>query len=251
MKHTFPLIVAIALVIAAGFAAVAAQDTDPEFDLDQIRARAGEFTEDAEALATAVRSRADGMVNQARATRNAAEAARTAHVASLPIASTGAPFDFDAMVRTQAEAERAALGDTPQFIAFVSLSLPPETLRRLVADVARAGGVTVLRGFPQGDSARFKRELAAIWNDGDAASSLGIDPRLFRAFAVQTVPSFVMLGSDFTPCDGFACQDQVPPHDRLAGNVSVAHVLETFAQGRGPGSALARTHLARLTGDDQ
>lgn len=251
MKHTFHLLVAIALGVAAGFAAVAAQDTDPELDLDQIRARAGEFTKDAEALATAVRSRADGMVDEARATRDAAEAARMAHVASLPIASAGTPLDLDAMVRMQAEAERAALGDTPRFIAFVSLSLPHETLRRLVADMGRAGGVSVLRGFPQGDSAKFKRELAAIWSDSEAASSLGIDPRLFRAFAVETVPSFVMLGSDFTPCDGFACQSQLPPHDRLAGNVSVAHVLETFAQGRGPGAALARTHLARLTGDDR
>ena len=58
-----------------------------------------------------------------------------------------------------------------------------------------------------------------------------------------------MLSTDFSPCDGFDCTSVVPPHDRIAGNVSVAHVLETFAGGGGPGAALARLHLARLEGD--
>ena len=58
-----------------------------------------------------------------------------------------------------------------------------------------------------------------------------------------------MLGADFSPCDGFACTDQVPPHDRISGNVNVAHVLETFSAGHGPGAALAANHLVRLEGE--
>ena len=58
-----------------------------------------------------------------------------------------------------------------------------------------------------------------------------------------------MVASDFSPCDGFDCSDNLPPHDRIAGNLSVAHVLETFVEGRGPGAAQARLHLARLERD--
>lgn len=110
----------------------------------------------------------------------------------------------------------------------------------------RAGGVTVLRGFPQGDSTLFKQRLAAIWRDSSEAGSLGIDPRLFRAFDIKQAPSFVMVAADFSPCNGFDCTDTLPPHDRLAGNVSVEAALETFADGGGPGARLARIHLARL-----
>lgn len=249
MKNAFPLIVGISLATAAAFAAVSAQESEPGLDLETIRARAGEHAADAEALATNVRARAEALAESAGATRDAAQQSRAAYVANAEPSDNAGTLDLDAMVREQAKAERASLGQSPRFVAFVSLSLPPEALKALVADVARAGGVSVLRGFSQGDSALFKRQLAAIWHDGSEASTLGIDPRLFRAFHVEAVPSFVMLGADFSPCDGFSCIDQLPPHDRMAGNVSVAHVLETFAAGHGPGAALAASHLARLEGE--
>src|SRR5690606_20596690 len=109
---------------------------------------------------------------------------------------------------------------------------------------------TVLRGFPAGDAKVFRTRLAAIFDSRAEAGGLGIDPRLFRAFAIQAAPSFVMTASDFAPCDGFACRDAVPPHDRMSGNVSVRQVLETFAEGRGPGAAMARLHLDRLEQED-
>lgn len=124
--------------------------------------------------------------------------------------------------------------------------MPPEALKALVRDMGRAGGVTVLRGFPAGDFAKFKATLAALWQGDDAPQALGIDPRLFRAFGIEAAPSFVMVGSDFTPCDGFDCRDAPPPHDRLSGNVTVSQVLETFRDGNGPGAQLARLHLTRL-----
>lgn len=248
MKHAFPLLVAIALMTAAGFAAVAAQDTGPELDLEQIRARAGEFTEDAEALATSVRTRAETLVEDARTTQSEAQANRAAYVESVGPEGSGEVLDFDAMVRDQAAAERSAMGTSPRFIAFASLSMPEASLKSLVKDMARAGGVTVLRGFPQGNADLFKRRLASIWQDGSETGALGIDPRLFRAFAIEAAPSFVMLGGDFSPCDGFDCTSNVPPHDRVAGNVSVAYVLETFAGGGGPGASAARHHLEQLEG---
>jgi conjugal transfer pilus assembly protein TrbC len=242
------LLIPLVLALSIGGLALA-QSASDDLDLDAIRARAAEHAGDAEALATAVRKRADGLVEDARSTQDGAQANRTAYVRSVGTDLTNHALDFDAMVRAQAQAEAASLSDGPRFIAFASLSMPPEALKALVRDMGRAGGVTVLRGFPQGDSEGFKKRVAAIWSDGSEAGSLGIDPRLFRAFDIKAAPSFVMLSTDFSPCDGFDCTSAVPPHDRIAGNVSVAHVLETFAGGGGPGAAFASLHLARLEGD--
>ncbi|WP_120717206.1 type-F conjugative transfer system pilin assembly protein TrbC [Tsuneonella amylolytica] len=242
------LLVPFVFALSLGGLALAQSESD-HLDLAAIRARASEHAGDAEALATAVRERADVLAEDARSTQDAAQAKRAAYAQSVGTDLTADPLNFDAMVRAQAQAEAASLSEGPRFIAFVSLSMPPESLKALVRDMRRAGGVTVLRGFPQGDSEGFKKRLAAIWSDGSEAGSLGIDPRLFRAFDIKAAPSFVMLSTDFSPCDGFDCTSAVPPHDRIAGNVSVAHVLETFAGGGGPGAALARLHLARLEGD--
>lgn len=250
MKHAFPLLALASLATAALFAAASAQDGAPELDLAQIRARAGKHTADAEALAASVRTRADALAEDARTTQQHALDNRAAYADNVHATPSSGPLDFDTMIRAQADAEVAAMGEAPRFIVFASLSMPEVSLKALVRDVTRAGGVTVLRGFPQGDSTLFKQRLAAIWRDGseapDQPGALGIDPRLFRAFDIKQAPSFVMVAADFSPCDGFDCTDTLPPHDRLAGNVSVEAALETFADGGGPGARLARLHLARL-----
>ncbi len=249
MRNAFPLLVLISLATAAAFAAASAQDTPPELDLAQVRARASEHAQDAEALATSVRTRADTLAEDARTTQQAALDNRAAYAKEAQATADAGPLDLDGMIRSAADAEVAAMGETPRFIAFASLSMPEPSLKALVRDVTRAGGVTVLRGFPQGDSAAFKKRLAAIWRDGQEAGALGIDPRLFRAFDIAVAPSFVMVASDFAPCDGFDCSDILPPRDRLAGNISVAEVLDTFASGGGPGAQLAALHLRRLEGE--
>jgi conjugal transfer pilus assembly protein TrbC len=240
------LLIPLAAGLALGTLALA-QTAPDGIDLVAIRARAAEHARDAEALAATVRDRAVAVHDEALQSRKAAQTAGARFAETVPSRTEGAAlFDFDAMVRARAEAEKAPLSQGPRFIAFASLSMPPEALKALVRDMGRAGGVTVLRGFPAGDAARFKARLAAIWQGGDAPQALGIDPRLFRAFGIEVAPSFVMVGSDFAPCDGFDCRDAPPPHDRLAGNVTVRQVLETFSEGNGPGAALARLHLARL-----
>ena len=224
-----------------------AQSAPEGIDLQAIRARSAEHAKDAEALAATVRKRAEAVHDEALQSQTSAQAASARFADTIPATTKGGGlFDFDAMVRERAEAEKAPLTGSPRFMAFASLSMPPEALKALVRDMGRAGGVTVLRGFPAGDSARFKAILAAIWQGEDAPAALGIDPRLFRAFKIEAAPSFVMVGSDFTPCDGFDCQDASPPHDRLTGNVTVSQVLETYSEGGGPGAQLARLHLARF-----
>ena len=94
-------------------------------------------------------------------------------------------------------------------------------------------------------AARF-RVIAAVRNvvDQAGASNVAIDPRLFRSFRVDRVPTYVALSSDFEPCDQLDCVTTPPPHNRVAGNVSVGYVLETFSNANGPGAPVSRVALA-------
>lgn len=247
-KHL--ILIPIGLTLSLGGLALA-QSVPDGIDLDAIRERAAEHSEEAQALATKVRERAEALTEDAQGVQVQAQTKRASYADSITVTETDAVLDFDAMIAGQAAAEKALLGASPRFIAFASLSMPPAALKALVHDMTKAGGVTVLRGFPQGNSEAFKKRLAAIWSDSNEAGSLGIDPRLFRAFEIKAAPSFVMLSTDFAPCDGFDCTSNVPPHDRIAGNISVGEVLETFAAGRGPGAELARLHMKRMQGDQR
>lgn len=234
------------LGLALGLASGGAQTVDG-LDLAKVRERAKLSLEDAEAFATVIARRGDALRAQAaesaiaartNAARHASTAARTAR--------PGDPFDFDAMVAA-AGREAVSGGDTSRLIAFASLSMPAASLRQMIGDVGRAGGVVVFRGFPGNSVKQFTGALARVVPAG-GSNAVGIDPRLFRAFGVATVPTYVVTSTDFDLCDGFDCATHVPPHDRMSGNVSVAHALETFAQGSGPAAGIAKLYQARLAG---
>ncbi|ATW03259.1 MAG: type-F conjugative transfer system pilin assembly protein TrbC [Parasphingorhabdus sp.] len=236
------------LTFAIGGIAAAQQQADDSLDIEAIRENAKRHAGEAEALAANVRERAQNITPEARTLQNEARQNAGSYRQSVETVSTKNElrFDFDAMIRDHAEAEQAAFKGTPRFIAFASLSMPAASLKALLRDMSDAGGVVVLRGFPEGDAGKFKARLAALWESGEETDGLGIDPRLFRAFGVTAAPTFVMASSDFEPCDGFDCTSIVPPFDRMTGNVSAAHVLERFASGGGPGAQLAGLHLKRL-----
>ncbi|KAB1990949.1 type-F conjugative transfer system pilin assembly protein TrbC, partial [Haemophilus parainfluenzae] len=89
--------------------------------------------------------------------------------------------------------------------------------------------VVVFRGFPNNSAKEFVSRLGQVVQKGDMAN-IGIDPRLFRAFDVQAVPTYVAVSSTFDLCAGFHCHTKVPPHDRIEGNVTVDYALNTFAE---------------------
>ena len=237
---------------SAGFAAAQSQNSEP-LDIEAIRASAKSYSAEAEALAENVCVRSETVRDDARQTQEQARANHQRYTDTVERKHTNngkkkdEVFDFDRMISDHAKMAEAKLGDAPRFITFASLSMPSQSLKKLVRDTAAAGGVTVLRGFPGGSAKQLTKMLTAMASNGEQLSALGIDPRLFRAFDIKAAPSFVMASSDFTLCDGFACKGAVPPHDRMTGNVSVEYALETFAGGAGPGSHLAALHLARLS----
>ncbi|WP_422346026.1 type-F conjugative transfer system pilin assembly protein TrbC [Parasphingorhabdus sp.] len=253
MKNFVLFSILFTISASTGFAAAQSVNSEP-LDVEAIRASAKTYAAEAEALAENVRLRSENLRSDARQTQDQARANHQRYTKTVEGEHSASRdnkkdevFDFDRMISDHAKMVEAKLGDAARFIAFASLSMPPQSLKKLVRDTSAAGGVTVLRGFPGGSAKQLTKMLTAMASNGEQLSALGIDPRLFRAFDIKAAPSFVMASSDFTLCDGFDCKSAVPPHDRMSGNVSVEYALETFAGGAGPGSRLAALHLARLT----
>lgn len=241
--------IAICLAGIAAAVGAAAQTSAPDIDLEAIRARAQAQTGEADALAARARERATAVTQEAKASASGAQANGRAYSEQARASARSGvddAFDFDKMVADVGTMAESQMGEAPRFIAFASTSMPPAALRAMIDDTTRAGGAVVFRGLPQGSAKALTAALSRIARDGEQMENVGIDPRLFRAFGIEAVPAYVVTTSDFDLCDGFDCRTQVPPHDRMLGNVTAAHALETFAQGGGPGAQIAAQHLARL-----
>jgi len=134
---------------------------------------------------------------------------------------------------------------SPVFLAFASTSMPAQSLQRMIADVSKAGGIVVFRGFLPDGSRPFLVQLQKVVGQSDQAH-IRIDPRLFKAFDVQNVPTYVAVSSSFPLCDALDCKSTPTPFDTISGNVTTDYALQTFADGKGPGAAVARAALRYL-----
>ncbi len=239
------LLSALAIASIGTGCAVLAQTVEG-LDLDAIRARSAKSEQDATALVNEVERRGDAFRKDAQTVQAVAlEQMRTIDKANLPRGPAGA-VDFDEMIQAASANLKEAQGTAPQFMVFVSTSMPEQALKRIIADTSAAGGVVVFRGFPGNSGKAFIAALSRVVEKDQQFASIGIDPRLFRAFDVTAVPTMVVSSSDFTPCDGLTCKTTPPPFDRIEGNVTVRYALETFAGENGPGALVARTALANL-----
>jgi conjugal transfer pilus assembly protein TrbC len=230
-------------VLALSGSAIAIAQVVDGLDLGAIQRRADAAAGDAQAFADQVKARGDAMRAEARQTVEGGNA-NLQRAAAAASADPNAVVDLEAMVKGIGAKDEA--GEAPQLIVFVSLSMPPESLKPLLHDVSRAGGVAVFQGFPGNSVKAFTAGLAKVLDDKAGYRAIGIDPRLFRAFHVTSVPAIVAVSSDFDVCDGFNCTTQVPAYDRISGNVTLKYALETFADGHGPGAAVATQALKHL-----
>ena len=236
---------AVGLVAAASMTALLAQTVDG-IDVQAIKQRSTDLQADAQAFVDQIKDRGDAFREEAAAVRDGGmENMQRVASTDLPKGPVGA-IDFDEIVQGAVTNAAAGGGDAPQLIAFASLSMPPKALRRLIQDTARAGGVVVFRGFPNNSMKEFSERLGKLVERQDDFANIGIDPRLFRAFDVQAVPTYIAVSSDFDLCAGFSCRTQVPPYDRMIGNVTVEYALTSFADGNGPGARVAAVGLANL-----
>ena len=216
-------------------------------DIGAARAKAKAQGQDLEAFTAEVAKRGAALRQQAIETRDAAQANR-ARIGTVKTGGAKGVFDFDALIANADAVAAGAKAERPKLIVFASLSMSTASLKALFRDVTKAGGVVAFRGFKDGSVKAFMAGLAPTVDKGQKLDGVGIDPRLFRAFNVTQVPTWVVTAGDVEPCDGFHCTTTLPPHDRLAGNVTADYALTTIADGRGPGSAAAKVYLARLHG---
>ena len=130
----------------------------------------------------------------------------------------------------------------------VSLTMPRAALRQLAADAHRAGAMVVVRGFVEGSPAKTMAAARQIF-DEDSAGGLAIDPQVFRAYAVQSVPTFIVATSPVTPCqEGLDCTSAATPNDQVRGNISLSAALGLLADQGQAAPHVASTALKRLGG---
>lgn len=233
-----------ALFATAGLSALLAQTVEG-IDVQAIKKRAADMQAEAQAFVDEVKDRGDAFREEALTVHESGtENMKRVAASDLPTGPAG-PIDFDAIVEGAVQNVSGKPGEAPQFIAFASFSMPPTSLKQMMRDTAAAGGIVVFRGFPHNSVKAFAGQLGEIVDEKDMAN-IGIDPRLFRAFNVATVPTYVAVSSDFDGCAGFDCRTRVPPHDRMTGNVTVRYALSSFAQGHGPGAKIAEIALAHM-----
>lgn len=238
------LIVVAAGLAAAGVSTVLAQ-TVQGIDLGAIRANAAKYAADAEALSQEVERRSEVVREQAQpVVEGAMSNLKKLDASTLPKGPEGA-FDFDQIVTAATDNLKEGQGSGPLFIVFASLSMPEPTLKQLIADTSKAGGMVVFRGFPNNSAKEFTSRVMRVVEQ-DQMAHVGIDPRLFRAFDITAAPTYVVSSTDFDLCEGLSCKTPTPPHDRMTGNVTVEYALESFAGDNGPGAQIARTALAQF-----
>lgn len=133
----------------------------------------------------------------------------------------------------------------PALMIFVSLSMPRPTLRKLVDQAARAQATLLLRGLADNSIRTTITQVQALVGQADVA--LQIDPQAFDRFAIERVPSFVLVRDGTRPasCASGVC---APPDAfvKITGDVSVDYALRAMQQ-RAPEQARdAALFLRRL-----
>jgi conjugal transfer pilus assembly protein TrbC len=238
------------LVALGGVGTVLAQTKVDGLDLEMINKAAqaqarnlGQFVD--EVLGHQAQASADLAEDVAALVESSQAKVKAEAAARAKVSPTGDPVDLDALVADAGRSMAPSPQSAPMFIAFASLSMPPQSLKRMIADVSKAGGMVAFRGFSPGGPKPFMAALHEAIGDTSGAH-VSIDPRLFRAYGIEAVPTYVAASSSFDLCSGEGCASKPTPYDRIAGNVTTHFALESIAQGAGPGAPVAKTALANL-----
>lgn len=131
----------------------------------------------------------------------------------------------------------------------VSFSMPPESIERLAEQARQAGATLVLRGMVD-DSLTKTAQVVAGFIKRHPGAQFQIDPTVFRRFAIDQVPAFVLSTQPAgnSTCAGKECS----PRDSfvsVAGDVSLDYALEHFAKQRNERfSQLAERRLKKMRG---
>lgn len=153
---------------------------------------------------------------------------------------------LEADLGVEGGADQPLLTDEGVVYVAVSFSMDRAALRALANEAQKSGAVLVIRGFVDGSVAKTVTASRAVFDENTAAG-VAIDPQVFRAFQVTRVPTFIAARGLVEPCDGgVTCTSRPTPHDRLSGNLSLAHALQVIAREGKDAPDVAGRALARL-----
>ncbi|ONC29723.1 conjugal transfer protein [Burkholderia pseudomallei] len=170
---------------------------------------------------------------------------RSATGSALPAIPTPPRAQLDPLAVAQRYAARAQSRKQEELLAFASLSMPAESLKRLVRDVARAGGAVVLRGFKDGS---LKTTVGAIQALGVDSSAVQINPNAFKQYRITAVPAIVLVKADRAlDLDAEGCS--LPANFAgVIGDVTVPYALREIGRRSSEYQSLAGRILASLGG---
>lgn len=130
-----------------------------------------------------------------------------------------------------------------ELMVMVSFSMPDEALRNLAHQADKAGAVLVLRGLVGDSLTQTAAKIRQVLGDETRDQTFQVNPQVFRAYNVQSVPSFVLARK---PADGSTC-DQGTDYVSVRGDVTLHYALQKLAEKQGWGDVAGR-YLAALGG---
>jgi conjugal transfer pilus assembly protein TrbC len=141
--------------------------------------------------------------------------------------------------------QRADARRTDDLMVFVSFTMPPESLKRIVAQVSRLGGTVVLNGFKDNS---WKATAFAIKDLGEKRGNVVVNPNAFAKYKVKSVPVTVLTkpeAIDQLDSEGCALPDT---YAAVAGDVSLDYALDEIAQHDRRFTELAQRYARQLRG---
>lgn len=112
-------------------------------------------------------------------------------------------------------------------MVFASFTMPRVTLKKLIADVNRAGGAVVMRGFKGGS---IKSTALAINELGESSGNVQINPNAFIKYRINAVPAVVLVkpeSAEQVDSEGCALPDN---YVMVAGDVGLSYALDHIAE---------------------
>ena len=131
----------------------------------------------------------------------------------------------------------------PDFLVFVSLSMPREALQRLIDQAERAGATLVFRGLKGDSMMKMGEEIKAIV--GDSNVSVTIHPPAFQQFSVTRVPAVVLARPEASSVLENGCS-KAETFVKVTGDVSLDYALEYIERSSPTWSEVARSYSNQI-----
>lgn len=140
-----------------------------------------------------------------------------------------------------------SLSSGPRLLVFVTLAMPQESLKALVAQAERSKATLLLRGMHNNSLRQTVTAVRALIGARDVGWA--IDPEAFDRYGVRVAPTFVLVraGAGAERCSAQSCAGD-DDYVSISGDVSIDYALETIEQRAPRFKQDARSFLQRIRG---